>query len=346
MTTGRPVSIGSISSKLPLVLSYTRLAHDQHKAGGLLGSARLVRGAKFLGRALVWWRDTTRWLELLETLPLAGIPPVVRKEMAEKIHRPYARLNLGTAGRTALLVSHYSILSAALPGPVLNALVSGAELPLARLQGRRNPEDRYTIHLTRHRRFHQQGEAVIVFWDESLKWALSTLCINLRIDADGRRVLFISGLQGPSQPIGKTEIVHTTRTLDGLRPKRAVLEATYALARWLKIDAIVAISKANHMSTGLGRRWRDIRAEYDEFWAEFEAVLQDDGDFRMPDALPQRDVSDVPAKRRKDWLNRNARLEAITSDVTAALEALAAGGALPEAPSAAQPAEDGEPTED
>ncbi|MEI6559048.1 MAG: DUF535 family protein [Rhodospirillaceae bacterium] len=314
----------SIAKKFPLVLSYTRLAHDQHKAGGLLGGAQLVRGAKFLGRSLIWWSDTTRWLELLETLPLAGIPPVVRKEMAEKIHRPYARLNLGTAGRTALLIGHYTILSAALPGPVLEALVSGTPLPLARLQGRRSPDDRYTIQLTRHRRFHQQGEVVIVLFDETLDRALSTLCINLRLDPDGRRVLFISGLQGPSLPIGKTEIVHATRSLDGLRPKRAVLEATYALARWLKIDAIVAISKANHMSTGLGRRWRDIRAEYDEFWAEFEPVLLADGDFGLPAALPQRNISEVAAKRRKDWINRNARLDAITADVTAALEALAA----------------------
>lgn len=325
MTTGRPVSDRSISRKLSLVLAYTRLAHDQHKAGGFLGSARMIRGAKFLGRALVWWQDTTRWLERLEALPLAGIPPVVRKEMAEKIHRPYARLALGTAGRTALLLGHYAILSAALPGPALETLVSGVGLPLARLQGRRNPEDRYTILLTRHRRFHQQGELEVVFYDETLKWKLSVLCINLRLEADGRRVLFISGLQGPSLPVGKTEIVHATRTLDGLRPKRAVLEATYALARWLKIDAIVAISKANHMSTGLGRRWRDIRAEYDEFWAEFEAETQPDGDFRMPQALPQRDVSEVQAKRRKEWLARNARLEALAAEVAAALDALAAG---------------------
>lgn len=325
MITGRPVSVGSKLSRFSLVLRYSKLAHDQHRAGGLLGSARLVRGAKFFGRALFWWQDTTRWLEMLEALPLAAIPPVVRKEMAEKIHRPYARLNLGTAGRTAMLIGHYTILSATLPGPVLEALVSGAELPVARLQGRRNPEDRYTIHLTRHRRFHQQGELEVVFWDEALRCKLSTLCINLRINPNGQRVLFISGLQGPSLPIGKTEIVHATRTLDGLRPKRAVLEATYALARWLKVDRIVAISKANHMSTGLGRRWRDIRAEYDEFWSEFDAELQPDGDFAMPLALPQRDASEVPAKRRKDWLARNVRLEALTAEVGTALDALAAG---------------------
>ena len=316
----------SISGKLPLVLAYSRLAHDQHKAGGFLGSARMIRGAKFLGRSLVWWGDTTRWLAMLEALPLAGIPPVVRKEMAEKIHRPYARLNLGTAGRTALLVGHYTILSEALPGPVLERLVSGVGLPLARLQGRRNPEDAYTIHITRHRRFHQQGELEVVFYDEALRCKMSTLCINLRIEPDGRRVLFISGLQGPSLPVGKPEIVHATRTLDGLRPKRATLEVAYALARWLKVDAIVAISKANHMSTGLGRRWRDIRAEYDEFWAEFEAELQPDGDFRMPLTLPQRDVSEVAAKRRKEWLARNARLEALAADAATALDALAAGG--------------------
>ena len=304
---------------------YSRLAHDEHKAGGLLGSARLVRGAKFFVRGLLFWRDTCRWLEMLEALPLAGIPPVVRKEMAEKIHRPYARLGLDTASRTALLLGHYTILSAVLPGPALTALVSGVGLPLARLQGRRSPDDRYTIYLGRHRRFHQQGELVVVFYDETLACKMSTLCINLRLDSDGRRVLFISGLQGPSLPVGKPEIVHATRTLDGLRPKRATLEAAYALARWLKIDAIVAIAKANHMSTGQGRRWRDIRAEYDEFWSEFDPETLPDGDYLMPAALPQRDISEVAAKKRKEWQNRTARLETLAADVITSLDALAAG---------------------
>ena len=146
----------------------------------------------------------------------------------------------------------------------------------------------------------------------------------LRLDSDGRRVLFISGLQGPALPVGTPEIVPATRTLDALRPKRATLEAAYALARWLKVDAIVAIAKANHMSTGQGRRWRDIRAEYDEFWSEFDPEILPDGDYLMPATLPQRDISEVAAKKRKEWQNRTARLEALAADVTTALDALAA----------------------
>jgi len=315
--------LAAIGQGWRLALKYGGLVRRQHLGNRVFGSGPRIRALKFLGRALLHPRATAAWLAELERLPFDPVPPVIVKEMAEKIHRPYARHRLSPAGRAALLISHYQLLAARLPPATLAALVGGVELPLAHLVGTRSEDDRYTIVLGRDRRFHQQGELIVRLRDDVRGLPLSTLAINLKTDAAGRHLLFISGLQGPSPPLGKPEIVHATRSLNGLRPKRAVLEATYVLAQWLAVDAIIAVAKVNHVSTGQGRRWRDIRAEYDEFWLEAEPTLQDDGDFRLPPALPRRDPAEIPAKRRKEWLSRNARLEALTADTRAALMALA-----------------------
>ena len=304
-----------------LVLRYAELIRTQHRGRSVFGSGPWARAVKFIVRAALWWSATTRWLEFIETGPLARAPDNVRKGLAEKIHRPYARRRHGIVKKVSLLVDHYRVLASALPPVVLATVVAGNKLSLAYLEGR-HADDRYVIAISRDRFFQQQGELTISLIDRVLNVSLANLAMNIMIDRNGRRALFISGLQGPSPPIGKTEVTQATRSLDGLRPKQAVLEAAYAFAHWLEIDAIVATSKHNHVSRTKGRRWRDIRADYDSFWVEFDAVVQPDGDYRLPQALPRRSVEEVPVKRRKNWLRRHARLKTLFLDVTTALSLL------------------------
>jgi uncharacterized protein len=308
--------------KWRIVMKYARLIRARHPRGAYIGSGPMPRAAKFVARALLQWSATTRWLAIVESPSLADAPDDVKKDLAEKVHRPYARRGLGAAGRAALLIDHYSVLEAALPHNVLAAMVAGIRLPLAYLEGR-DAGRRYAILVSRDRLFQQQGELAILLIDESMNDSLATLALNIALDRHGRRVLFISGLQGPPPPAGKADIKEATRSLDGLRPKHAVIEAAYALARWLEVDAIVATSKRNHVSQIGGRRRRHIHADYDGFWAEFGAVVQRDGDFRLPPAPPRRSADRVPAKRRKSWLRRHARLDTLGLDVTTALCLLA-----------------------
>jgi uncharacterized protein VirK/YbjX len=312
-----------VRQKWRIVMKYARLIRALHRRGPHLGNRPVPRAVKFVGRAVLRWPATTRWLEFIESHSLAHAPDAVKKELAEKVHRPYARRGLGAAERAALLIDHYSVLEAALPRDVLAAMVAGNRLPLAYLEGRRDASRRYAIAVSRERLFKQQGELAILFIDELINNSLATLALNIAIDRCGRRVLFISGLQGPPPPTGNAEIKTATRSLDGLRPKHAVLETAYALARWLEVDAIVATSKHNHVSQTGGRRSRRIHADYDGFWTELGGVVQANGDFRLPRTLSHRNVDQVPAKRRKSWLRRHARLDKLDLDVTRALSILA-----------------------
>jgi len=304
-----------------IVVKYARLIHAFHQPGRYFGSGSNLRVLKFVVRAALQWRDTLRWLLFVENSLLAQAPGNVKKDLVEKIHRPYARRGLSTAQRVSLLIDHYGALEAALPYAILAAIIAGERLPLAYLDGR-DAGRRYLIAISRDRHFHQQGELAILLVDDLMKDPLATLAVNIGVKCSGQLTLFVNGLQGPAPPIGKTEVKEATRSLDGLRPKHAVLETACAFARWLRADAIVATCKRNHVSQIRGRRWRHIRADYDGFWAEFGAVAQADGNFQLPLAPPRRSVEQVPAKRRKSWLRRQVRLDTLGLDVTTALSIL------------------------
>ena len=310
----------SMREKWKRVLFYTGLVYDLHQGRAALGRGRLFRTIKFLIRTLIWWRPTIAWLEMMDTPPLCDAPEPIRKDWCEKIHRPYARLNLGVAERSALLIAHYKYLIPAMPRAVLMAILAEERITLARLAGRGEGET-YSIVLTRTRRLHHQGELLIVFVDDGSEAMLMTFALNITAGDDGKSILFISSLKGPSPPFGMPEIAHATRSLYGLRPKRAVLEAVYALAECLKIEAIVGVSKTNHVLYTEKRLKRNLNlhADYDGFWNELKPEVQADGDYRLPQTLPRRSLDEVPSKRKKEWLRRQGHLDAIRAGTAIAL---------------------------
>lgn len=311
-----------MSSAYALLREQVDLIVRYHPAGQFLGSDGRTRALKFLLRTMLWYRDTLRWLRFIESSPLHELEDDVRRELGDKVHRLYARRHTTVTDRASMLIEHYLILQAAFSSAAVREIASGRGLRLAGLEGRDGGS--FALVLRRHRLFHQQGELVISLIEESGAVPLATLAMHLRRRADGKAVLYLSGLQGPSAPHGRDEIVQATRALDGLRPKRAVVEAAVALAKYLNIDEIVATAKVNHVSTRRGRRGRLIHADYDGFWVECGATPLADGDFRFPLPIPRRDAADVAGKRRKDWLRRMERLDHILAGSAASLAAAAA----------------------
>ena len=314
------MSGSSFSQQWKRFLLYTGLVYDFHGGAKALGRGRLFRAAKFFIRTLLWWRSTNAWLDVLDRPPLRDAADPIRKDLCEKIHRPYARLSYTVADRARVLIEHYSFLIPVLPAPVLAALLAEERLLFARLAGR-NEGESFSVVLTRTRRLHHQGELLIIFVDDATTAMLMTFALNILRDEAGEAVLFISSLKGPSPPDGMPEIARATRSLAGLRPKRAVLEAAYALAEALGIKKIVAVAKTNHVLYTEKRLKRnlDIHADYDGFWNEFEPETQPDGDYRLPAALARRSPEEVPSKRRKDWLRRQAYLDLIRAGAPVAL---------------------------
>ncbi len=280
-----------------------------------------LRGLRFWLRSNLRKDITTKWIGFIESSPvLSQTPESVRGVLVDKIHRPFARCAFGPCERAELLIHHYEIASELFPTETLARLVLGERLPLARIEDPKNGAS-YVFTLCREMLSQHQGELTFLMIDEKTDIPLSRLVINFSTDGKGRRILFMNGIQGPGSAY-KNTIVRVTRNLSGLRPKRALVEATYALSVWTKTERILAIAKANHVSQAK-RKWRrKIHADYDDFWQEFGAIPLPDGDFEMPLALPRRQESDVPAKKRKQWLQRQVILASIAAQTAQTLATL------------------------
>lgn len=266
----------------------------------------LRRGAKFLLRAALNATATLRWLRFIAAEPaLADAPFHVRRVLSDKIHRPFARNALSIAGRVECLIAHYVALFTALPDDVAARLVKGERIILARLRG---DDGVYTVTLSRETISQHQGELTILFIEPIANIALARLPLNLVASSTGPCAVMVTGLQGPP-PAHKDKIVAATRDLDGLRPKRIVLEAAIGLALWLQAPGVIAIADKNHVSQTL-KKWRSkIHADYDFFWQEFDAPRNEAGDFILPVPLPRPDISALPAKKRKPKERRYQRLD-------------------------------------
>jgi len=143
---------------------------------------------------------------------------------------------------------------------------------------------------------------------------LTRLVLNLCTDEHGELRLVANGIQGP-KPKYKERIVRVTRDLDGLRPKRAIMEATCAVARAVGAKSLLAIGKRNHVSQSKRKWQKRNHTDYDLFWEEFALTHLPNGDYLMPMALTHRDLEEIAPKKRKQAINRYARLDKLAADV-------------------------------
>ncbi len=271
-----------------------------------------LRGLRFWLRSALRKGPATKWLRFIESSPVLSLTPErVQGVLVDKIHRPFARCAFGPEERVDLLIRHYNVVSTLFAPETLSSLVSGERLLLARVEDPKTGTS-YAFTLCREMLSQHQGELTFLMTDEETYVPLSRLVINFSTDEEGRRLFLVNGIQGPGAAY-KNLIVRVTRNLSGLRPKRAIMEAAFALASWAKAERIVAIAKANHVSQ-TKKKWRKkIHADYDDFWREFGATPLPDGDFEMPLTPPRRNESDVAPKKRKAWLQRQEILASITA---------------------------------
>ncbi len=296
----------------PSLFAYARLVYDQ--------TGSLARGFRFFIRSHLRRDVTVSWLRFIESSPvLSSAPARVKSVLCDKIHRPFARRAFGPRERADFLINHYKVVEQVFDKNALSSLVAGERALLATLRSGKGELFRFT--LGREMISQHQGELTFLMIDEAQGLSLARLMVNMALDEKGRRLLVLNGIQGPG-PEYKDRIVRATRNLSGLRPKRAVLEAAYAFASWIGADGVRATAKTNHVSQSKAKWQRKIHADYDDFWREFDPRPLPDGDFEMPLAPPVRSLEDVPPKKRKLWLARQALLASLAEQTTQALKGL------------------------
>lgn len=165
----------------------------------------------------------------------------------------------------------------------------------------------------------KEGAMKFHFMDKETNDCLAKVTGILGPDENRRPVFWIGGIQGANPPVGKEEIAFATKDLYSLRPKQAVFYAMCALAEWFGVDMVRAPSLRNQIAMKVFYRKHKVLNDYNSFWEEFVPQARD-GDYHIPLPLPRRKAEDVPSKRRKDWLARYERIDAMASGIKKSLD--------------------------
>jgi uncharacterized protein VirK/YbjX len=290
-----------------LALRFSRRAYAEHTANDVR------RRTRFLARTLWYCRTSSHWYGFLDAnTTLRGMP-----ELAEKLHRPYARKGLGANARLAALISHYRTCGDLRWTPLLDALVRG---PVVLASWRDKTDQPLTLTLDRPHQFAKEGELALNLEREGER--LGTVAFSLRDGA--KHVIDVGCLQGPAGEEGRQQVRDLTRGCHGLRPKVLLVEALRAIATVSGSQMIVAVGNRHHIYRSMRKR-RSISFDYDEFWRELGGSPRRDGDWSLAVTTANRPIEDVPSRKRAEATRRRALVEDIQRQIAATL--LAARGA-------------------
>jgi uncharacterized protein len=270
----------------------------------------------FIINALTHPIPSAEWFAYVESQLPSAAPLRTASHVVTFTARRYLRYWLGPQARIDILRSHYDILSERFPPALLANMQADSGSPLGELVGKSGRRYAVTLHYA----MTKEGELEVRFNDADLCAKLATIRGTFSRHADGGLVFWVGAIQGPPPPLGCAEISHATRDLNVLRPKQIVLHAACALCASIGVETLFLPSNRNHVARGWWRRWvltDKISSDYDGFWREFTTQRTAWGDYRLPLPLLRRKLEDVQPKRRKDWLRRHARLDALAEGIAA-----------------------------
>jgi len=265
------------------------------------------------------------WFDYLETRLPKSMPSDIIRRLVERTARRYLRRWFNSQKKIDVLRCHYDMFAARFSPATLELMRTYPGVLLAELAG--NSGHRYKICL--YQSMTKEGEIAFCFMDTERAAELATIRGTFGSEAYGHKLFWIGAIQGPPPPQGYKAISYATRDLNVLRPKQAVLHAICAFCAWSNIDTIYAPPHENHISYRWWRPWftrHKILSDYDGFWQEFTAERTTHGDFHLSLPLARRKPEDVLSKRRKDWIRRYARVDALTESTTTTLDSLSSIG--------------------
>jgi hypothetical protein len=166
--------------------------------------------------------------------------------------------------RLDLLIEHYRWFDALFSRDCIRRICSGEALAVVTLQGRRGREYHLFVVASVTAIMQREGELAIYLAKGADEPKLFRLSLSLSKVA-GRLSIVIGGLQGPLTA-HKRNVIDATRDLYGLRPKDAVFLAARAMAQALSLEAVHAVSDANHVLKRLQDKSKF--SHYDAYWLE------------------------------------------------------------------------------
>ena len=270
----------------------------------LAGAAYLRESLKLSLRALLYRRQTARWLELLNSHPLFGQMLPACPRLVNKIYRSYFSTRLRCQDRLDLLHNHYGVVIGAGLAPLVARAAHGP-VELCRLQARADLD--YRIELRAGGVLCREGELVMqLMQGEHL---LQSIAFSFLNDGAGAAV-GVGCLQGVPGGDGLERIRCATRELHGMRPKNLLVRMVRQFGHDFGCQQLVLVGNRNRVVTTSMRQGK-VHADYDGLWQELDATRRPDGDFGLRcEDLPALQLDDIASKKRSEARKRHEMLVA------------------------------------
>jgi uncharacterized protein VirK/YbjX len=275
------------------------------------------KGRFFFLRSLLFPKAVTNWIIFIDNFfKKAGFDNAPWDVVATPLRLCLSN-NFNAQTRSEKIQSHCEIIEKKFNKEFLKTILKGNETRIAVLSGKSGCI--YELTFCYALVYRREGFLTVFLKDTSGKnLILSTITFTFFKNDEGSNSMLIGGLQGVPANVqiedGKGLVVKSTRDLQGLRPKYAVLNCAYAIASCFDVNKIFAVSSKNHpVRLTNKRRSREFYADYDSFWQEVGGVVKADGNFELPSILPKRSAEEVPAKKKKDWLARYVHIDNISA---------------------------------
>lgn len=259
---------------------------------------RAVGGvATYIGRSVARFRAHDAWLTQIEAEGMRGIA-ALDGTLVERYQHRYICRRWSIDQRLDALRSHYAFALARFPRELFDTLYRTRRVHVGRVPLRDGSGLHVILKAPRLR--DREGEMSLSITDDDglqISYAAITFI-------DGGRTIAIGCLQGAGNHAGREAVRDFTRRCHGLRPKNLLLSMIRSLAEAMGVERLLGIGIDAHP------RSDKIKADYDAFWLEADAVAAEHGFYAMSPCEPVRNVADVESKRRAEFRRREAlRLE-------------------------------------
>ncbi|WP_092142891.1 DUF535 family protein [Cupriavidus sp. YR651] len=272
-----------------------------------------TRRVKLVAMSAIRARAGQAWLRAAGSCALLQRVVAARPAVLEKPYRPLGEQGKSFHERVRMVLDHYGVMHAVLPVCVSERIYLGDGLTW------QSDDGRYVLRLADSGPNPKEGELAFYWVDTQAGVCLAQISFYLTHDYDGPAI-FIGGLQGPMGESSRELIRMATKACEGLRPKDVVMEALLGFAAQMRARRIVAVSRANHV--GRQRHTpREIQADYEGFWMEAHGQPMPNGNIDIPVCQPQRDINEIPSKKRSAWRRKQALAETVRHAVGAWLRA-------------------------
>lgn len=273
-------------------------------------SRGLFKKIKFIFRSFIYRKELKKMFFVFNKPPLQKIPEIYPR-IFNKPLRPYIFASANAKKRVQMIEEHYNIISTFFSEHITSLyMTKGIVLG-------HYPNTSYYITLGYNNTFRREGEMVFsIINDQGLR--LYSCAFSL-LGTIQQPALVIGSIQGPEPTIDNPQEIVRNMTKDayGLRPKSLVVMLVMMLAKNIEAHRILAIKKSAHVfqAKRYSRKQKaNLQSDYDELWAEFEAINFDDNFVQLP-PQERKSLEDIASKKRSMYRRRYEWLDVIERNI-------------------------------